>query len=95
MEMSTDDLVDAAELGEEAKQFLSSDLGRTLIGRAEQEATAALEQLGVTDPEDTVTIRHLQAQLSVARKFPEWLREIMDIGESAKQAWIQQRNEHG
>jgi hypothetical protein len=87
-----DELVAAAELGDEAKRFLESDLGRCLLGMAEQEVQLAQEALAEVDPTDTEGIRKLQNQAKLYRTFNEWLKELLDKGEAALQAFIQQRS---
>lgn len=88
--MSDDDLIDAAELGEEAKKFIASDLGQTLLARAQQETLAALEELSNCDPSDSRTVKSLQDKAALGRKFPEWLNEIVGIGNEALTVWRQQ-----
>ena len=88
--MNNTDLIDAAELGEEAKRFLESDLGKTLLARAEQETLAAMEQMLLTDPTDTKAIVALQNRAALGRQFPQWLMEIINIGENALDVWRQQ-----
>jgi hypothetical protein len=87
-----DELVAAAELGDEAKRFLESDLGRCLLGMAEQEVQLAQEALAEVDPTDTEAIRKLQNHAKLYRQFNDWLKELLDKGEAALQAFIQQRS---
>ena len=64
-----DELIAAAELGEQARKFLESDLGRMLVGLADQEADLAQEALAVVSPTDTGKITELQNQVKVGRWF--------------------------
>lgn len=91
--MNSDDLIDAAELGEEAKKFLESDLGKTLLARAEQETLSALEELGACEPTDTKKIVLLQNKAALGRQFPQWINEIIHIGNEALAIWKQQNEE--
>jgi hypothetical protein len=87
-----DELVAAAELGDEAKRFLESDLGRCILGMAEQEVHLAQEALAEVDPTDIEAIRKLQNHAKLYRQFNDWLKELLDKGEAALQAFIQQRS---
>jgi hypothetical protein len=87
-----DELVAAAELGDEAKRFLESDLGRCILGMAEQEVQLAQAALAEVDPTDTEGIRKLQNHAKLYRQFNDWLKELLDKGEAALQAFIQQRS---
>ena len=89
----TDELIAAAELGEEAKKFLESDLGRMLIGLADQEAALALEALAITSPSETAKITELQNQVKVSRWVTQWLTELVSDGEQSIQVFKQQRDE--
>ena len=91
--MDENDLIDAAELGEEAKAFIQSDLGKSLLARAEQATLAALNELGECDPTDSKKISALQNRASLGRQFPEWLNEIINIGDEALKVWQQQNQE--
>lgn len=85
-----DELVAEAEIGDEARKFLESDLGKTLLGMAEQEIRAAQEALEVIDPTKTEEIRALQNQAKVARNFEVWLNELVEKGKNAMTVWRQQ-----
>ena len=91
--MDENDLIDAAELGEEAKAFIQSDLGKSLLARAEQATLAALTELGECDPTDSKKIAALQNKASLGKQFPEWLNEIINIGDEALKVWQQQNQE--
>jgi hypothetical protein len=88
-----DELIADAELGEEAKRFLESDLGRCIIGMMEQEVLNAQLELETIDPANTSGIIGFQQFIKVARMFPQWLNELLVRGEQAKSAWVQQRSE--
>tara|TARA_R110000868_G_scaffold59652_4_gene183084 strand:- start:1187 stop:1459 length:273 start_codon:yes stop_codon:yes gene_type:complete len=89
----SDELIDAAELGEEAKRFKQSDLYKSLIGFAQQETMAALDELSRCEPTDTKKIMELQNQAAIGRKFPDWINEIIHLGDEALEVWKQQNTE--
>ena len=82
-----DELIAEAELGEEARKFLESDLCQCMLGIANQEAQLALEELGEADPEDDKKIRELQNKVKLANSFQQWLDELIDKGQSALEVW--------
>jgi len=88
-----DVLIAEAEIGDEARRFLESDLGKTLLGMAKQEIQAAQEALEETDPTDTKTITALQNKAKVGRNFEQWLNELLIRGENALNTWKQQQEE--
>ena len=85
--MDRDELIATAELGEEARKFLDSDLGRCLVGMAQQEIAAAQDALEKVAPTDTEAITGLQNHAKVARWFEQWLYELVDKGNSALEVW--------
>lgn len=87
-----DELVAEAELGEEAKNFLKSDLCKCLCGFAEQEVKVAQEALESVDPDDTKQIVLLQNKIRLFRTFNQWLVELVTRGENAKDVYIQSRS---
>ena len=90
MSEANDELIAAAELGEEARNFLESDLGKCLLGMAQQEVALAQEALERVDPADTEAVRKLQNQAMLGRQFEQWLLELLDKGESALEVFKQQ-----
>ena len=84
-----DELIADAEIGDEAKRFLESDLGRVLIGMADQELTLAQEALERVDPTDAEAIRKWQNEARLWRTFEQWLKELMDRGEAAMSVFKQ------
>jgi hypothetical protein len=91
--MSQDDeLIAEAEIGDKAREFVESELGKTLLGMAQQEVTLAQEELETVDPSNTEKIRALQNQAKVARNFEQWLIELISKGENALTLWRQENN---
>ncbi len=91
-EINTDSMIAEAELGEQARAFIESDLGRYMLGLADQEVVFAQEALEKVDPTDSDEIRRIQNQAWLGRRFKEWLFDIMDKGESALLAWKQEND---
>lgn len=85
-----DELIAEAELGEEARGFLDSNLGKYLKGVAEQEIQISLEKLGDVDPENTIAIRNLQNEAAKWRLLIELLDGLVQKGEQAIQIYKQQ-----
>ena len=86
-----DDLIAEAEIGDEARRFVESDLGKTLLGMAEQDLKLAQEALEIVNPIDTAKIVLLQNQAKLARNFNSWLAELITKGETALNVWKQQQ----
>lgn len=78
-----DELIAHAELGEEARNFIESELGKTILGMAQQEIDAALQSLALVDPTNTEQIRKLQNQAALGRMFAAWLGELINKGANA------------
>ncbi len=72
-----------ARLGEEAGQFLETDLGKLLQGRAILDIEDAQNALLSADPENPAAIRELQFKAAVARQFVSWIAEAISNGNNA------------
>lgn len=88
-----DELIAEAEIGEQAKAFLESDLGKVLLGMAQQEVQMAQEGLETVDPMNLIAIRELQNKAWLGRRFEEWLGYLITRGEQAKTIFKQQEGE--
>lgn len=86
---SKDEIIAEALIGDEAKKFLESDLGRCLVGMANQEAAAALEALASVNPTDVPAIERLQNRAKLGRMFEDFLKELISAGETALAQWSQ------
>jgi hypothetical protein len=84
------ELIAQAEIGEEGRKFLESDLGKTLLGLADQERQLALEDLAKVTPTDSVKIAELQLQAKFGEKFREWLFDLISDGDNAISVFKQQ-----
>lgn len=83
--MNDPSLYAEAMLGRDVEEFLSSDIGRYLVARAEEEEKAALEQLATVAPWRRRRITQLQAQVWRAQSFKSWLGELIVTGRQALQ----------
>ena len=81
-----------AEIGEEARKFLESDLGKCLCGMAKQEVDAAVLEFDQIDPGDIKKIRELQLRVKFGLSFQNWLVELFEKGNEAMQAFQQGAN---
>jgi hypothetical protein len=89
----SDELIAQALIGDEAKKFVESDLGKCLLGMALQEVQAAQEALETVDPANEKAIRDLQNQAWLGRRFEGWLQELITEGENALATWRQGQDE--
>ena len=65
------------QLGDEADSFFKSDLGKYVLGVAEQELQEALMGLRHVDPHDVAKIIALQNKAAVAEAVPAWLNGLI------------------
>lgn len=84
MSEERDALLADAVLGRDAKDFIKSDLGRYMLGRAAHEESLAAEALARVWPWRRNRIADLQAKLWRARSFRGWLEELVNTGENAE-----------
>ena len=83
----------AADLGEKARSFLGTDLGRYLKGCAEQQINDCSRQLLTVSPNNTDEIQLLQGKAQTASNFLIWINEAIGMGDNAFQQ-IQQQQEY-
>lgn len=83
------ELIAQALIGDEARKFLESDLGKCLIGMANQEAEKALEALATVNPTDVKAIERLQNRVWLGRQFEEFVKELITEGDNALATWKQ------
>lgn len=81
------DLAEAGLLGEAAKDFLSSDLGKRVMQLVEEDSQEAMQKLVNTDPNDPAAIRELQNEIKRAHTFGVYLAELITRGEQAQEVW--------
>lgn len=83
MDDTTRTLFTEARLGWDAIEFLNSDLGRLLAGRAEmqiQEAKEALLEVDINSPKE---ILQLQNKAAIASQFVQWIAEAITNGDAS------------
>lgn len=83
-----DHLIAEAELGEAARSFLESELGKCLIGMARQDSLEALDQLRRIDPSKTQEIRELQNRADLGDRFEAYIKELIHRGNQALEIFI-------
>jgi hypothetical protein len=86
-----EELIAQAEIGEQARKFVESDVGQCLIGMSHQEIQKAKDKLANVDPDDAKAIRNLQNDIKVATFFEQWLVELINNGNNAMQIFLHQR----
>lgn len=82
-DLSTQALYAEAMLGKDAEEFLGSDLGRYMLGRAQQDEQEALELLAKVSPWRRRRITELQNRIRLAQNFKGWLIELVQVGKQA------------
>lgn len=82
-----------AVLGDDAMEFLNSELGQYVRGCAKQDQEDAKSQLLKVDPENTSEIRKLQMKAKVAGSLIGYLAEIVQRGSAAADQLEQMRQE--
>lgn len=71
-------------VGQMFRLFSSSDIGRYLTGRAEQDELERLRELRDTPAHDRDKIAQLQLEAKAPRLFLRWVEEAIEAGERAK-----------
>jgi hypothetical protein len=79
-----------AMLGKDAEEFLETDIGRYLIGRAEQESREAMDQLKKIYPWRRRKIQELQNRIWLAENVQGWIVELIISGRQALQTLDEQ-----
>ena len=78
-----EELVAEALIGDEAKKFLESDLGKTLIGMSEQDKELAVLQFSDADITDPKKMRKIQDDIRFALEFRGRIIDLFNRGEEA------------
>lgn len=78
-----DVLIAEAEIGEEARRFLESDIGRLIVGRAQQDIDSAVYELKNANPRDPDKITELQNQIWRGESIISWIAEAIEAGNEA------------
>lgn len=76
-------LLESAAIGEAARMFLESDLGKHIINRAAEEIDEAVFALVDIDPVRISDVARLQNEIKVARQSIFYLTDAISAGENA------------
>lgn len=79
----SDDIVETAVFGKVVENFLGSDIGDFLLGKAKAEEESATRALISTSPWRRRRIQQLQNQIWRAQQFQVWLAEAILDGQQA------------
>lgn len=74
-----------AMIGRDAEDFIQSDIGRYIVGCAEQEAQEAMDQLKRVYPWRRRKITELQNKIWRAESIQSWIAELIIKGKQATQ----------
>lgn len=77
-------------IGDDAETFVSSELGKTMIGMAKQDAESAMLAFGDADVNDPKLVAKIQQDYRVAKKFEQYLVELIQRGREALETFKQQ-----
>ena len=77
MRNELDRLIQASNCGIDAKEFLSSDVGRRIISKADEMISLAMEKLSKVDPFNGQEIQRIQNEIKVANMFQVFMHEIV------------------
>jgi CelD/BcsL family acetyltransferase involved in cellulose biosynthesis len=80
----SDLLMAEAVLGRDAREFLSSEIGQYIVGRAGIEKQEAQDQLSRVSPWRRNRIRQLQNEVWRAESVVSWLAELITNGQQAE-----------
>lgn len=73
-------IVKMAVFGKQVDQFMSTDIGRYLLDRSDDEAVKALTAFKTCDPTDVNTVIKLQNIIKQSENFRLWLDEAVTDG---------------
>jgi hypothetical protein len=82
----SDDLRAQILIGDDAETFVSSELGRTVLGMAEQDLKSAIIAFDAADTTDHRQIAKIQQDVRTARRFESYLVELITRGREALHA---------
>lgn len=81
-----------AALGRDASEFFRTDVGRYMVGCAQQDHAEAMSKLKTTAPWRRRRIQQLQNEARVAEMFLTYLRDLIIRGKSAERS-LEEREE--
>lgn len=77
-------------IGDDAENFVQSELGQTVLGMAKQDAEAAMLRFQEADITDTAKLMDIKVELRVAQRFDRYLAELITRGREVLDANKQQ-----
>lgn len=86
LDPTTRTLIAEVDLGQQAREFVQSDLGRFMVGAAQQEIAEAQDRLSKVLPWRYRKIQELQNKIWRSRFFLSLLRELLMSGRVAQGA---------
>ena len=95
LDPATRTMVAEVDLGQQAKEFMASELGQHLIGCLHKELTVATDALASTSPWLFWRVQALQNRIWRAKFMLVWLRELLIGGKSAQAALNEVEAENG
>ena len=78
------------DFGFQVEAFLTSEIGRFLVKRAEAEVEEAIDLLKTVKPTEPDAIRDLQTKIWRGESIQYWLAEVIQNGVIAQQQLIEQ-----
>ena len=79
-------LFSEAALGRDAREFVESNVGRYMVGCAQQDYAEAMAKLKKTSPWRRNRMQQLQNEARVAEMFAVYLRDLVIKGKAAEMA---------
>jgi len=71
-------------MGNQANQFIQTDLGRYVVSRSEGEEEVAKHYLATVNPTDTAKIIEYQTQIAIAQGICNYFAELIKDGLAAE-----------
>lgn len=78
-------LVAEARLGSQVREFLNSQVGKYITGRAKKAQEEAFSSWSVADPSDVETMRELQFRARLPSLITVWLDEAINQAKHAEE----------
>jgi len=78
------DLFDTAKLGIDAERFISSDVGKYIIAKAEHDANEAINKMKTVNTADSDAVSKIQSDLLIPDKIINWLSEVINEGQACE-----------
>ena len=79
----TDELRNQVIVGADAEDFVTSELGKNILEIAEGDLLTAMADFAEVDVYDHEKVGEIQLRVRLARKFPQYLSELVTRGREA------------